>query len=160
MFNFNEDYKKGKKGENYLIKNFPGKFRYIDDTRDTRKGDLIHIPTGYKVEVKTDYYISSNFFLEWHSNTHYKTWGGPIKAMECDCRFFVYIFMKKKEIYFFNCVKLAKWLKDLDKKKYPITTLGSPSTDKDGNQWYTSGILIPRKGVIPESFYKFFNLKT
>lgn len=59
---------------------------------------------------KCDRYESPNFFIEHFSHHERKTLGGPFKALDDKCEWFLYYFTKTDSLYLFDTQKLVDFL--------------------------------------------------
>src|SRR4051812_4261797 len=77
---------------------------------DGRAADFKDFVTGDLYEIKMDGYSlenTPNFFIEQYSDSKKKTSGGPYRALENGCKYFVYMFVQNLKIFTFDTQKLV-----------------------------------------------------
>lgn len=129
-FNFKDQNKKGKTGENlfmkYYHKELPRHSVIFDYDLTIRKDE--------RVELKTDFTESKNFFIERYGNTEKLKEGGPWQIKD-KADYFVYFFIKSKIFYWFNPVQLCNFLdKNID--KFQQRKVFNPG-------YFSTGLLVP-----------------
>lgn len=106
-----------------------------------RSHDFVNTENGKRIEWKTDYNNSSNYFWEEMSSIESGSIGGPFRAARDKIELFAYWFKCKPIVCIFNTQDLVDYLHkiitpDMERKQVPNT--GS-RTD-----YTTSGVCIPR----------------
>lgn len=73
---------------------------------------------GETIELKTDSYTSTNYFMEQYGNISKSSLGGPWRALKDEVNWFVYFFIKERTFYWFEPKPLCAFLDVyiLDKK--------------------------------------------
>lgn len=138
LFIFEDSLKEGQKGEELFFSYHKETLEYINKPN---KPDFRISKTGDFLELKSDYYDSTrteNFFFERYSDKVAKTPGGPWKALEMDSTWFVYFFVKNKEVYIFKTLELLKHLEACDEKDL---------IDIPNKGWITSGYKVKRNNL-------------
>lgn len=100
VFDFAEQNKVGKKGEQFVKKHWPVPLRKLEG-----KGPDFLDLDGNLLEVKTDSYDmekSVNFFVEKYSDLNKRKPGGPWQAIEKGSTVFIYLFITNKTWYVFK----------------------------------------------------------
>ena len=110
---------KGKIGEQMLLAKFP---HLADNTLDDeREPDVVSI-NGKLVEVKYDASVRArrdhngyqlNILFERYKNVGTRSPGGPWWCVDKNCEFFVVIFMKPEQYYYFRTIELVGRLETL-----------------------------------------------
>lgn len=137
MHNFKRSLEKGQKGEELLLKIWPGLKRL-----DGRKHDFVIEETGETLELKADSYSidrTQNFFIELVSNYQGFKVGGPAQALKNGTQYWVYMYAASSVYYVFETAKLVEEL-----NKLLITEQLSPSLIPNKN-YTTIGVKVPRK---------------
>jgi len=143
MFDFEQQLKVGKKGEDSLLIRFP----FLEKT-DGRKADFI-IKEGYPcagdfLELKTETRTieeTKNFFIESYSDTERRTVGGPWRARNDGVRFYAHLF-KCGALYIFDtAILLPHLVKAIKIKKIPAKKIKNKT-------WVTTGYAVSRELLI------------
>lgn len=77
---------------------------------------------GEGVELKTDTYSmekTQNFFFEFYGNIEKQSIGGPWRAVRDKVKWFVYMFVKDKKVFWFDSNELVEFL-DKEVKKHKL----------------------------------------
>lgn len=136
--NFQEDLKRGKAGEEKLVKHCHLKLGPCKDEKE-RRWDF-ESASGLTVEVKSDYWPlkTGNFFMEKWSDVRTKKLGGPWRAFSDDVDVFIYFYPKENTYFYFRDVEeLVARLNLLTEKLEPVTI--------HNRNWTTEGYKIPRE---------------
>jgi hypothetical protein len=133
---FNSSLNAGKVGETLYFLANNGKLEQLNG----RAADFRDFVTGDLYEVKTDFYNfdkTPNFFIEKWSDAEKKKTGGPYRAQENGCKFFVYIFASHLKVFTFETDKLVERLNEIE------STLGVSEVPNTG--WLTKGFRVNRE---------------
>ena len=109
---------------------------------DGLKGDFVWVPTGEKLELKTDYYsmdATPNMFFERYSDKEKRTPGGPWQSLAQGSTLFVYFYVSNLTFYTFNTVELCAFLDENLGRFTPC--------DVANKSWTTLGYRVPRTAV-------------
>lgn len=128
MADFKKDLERGAAGEAAFHKLKPHLTRL-----DGRGADFVD-PDGKTYEIKTDSYVSKNFFVERWSDIDRKKAGGPWQSAEKKIDYFCYSFPKMGITYIFTVAALLSQLEKIEK----------PNVRRVLNRgWITLGWLVP-----------------
>lgn len=129
--NFKADLAFGQKAEQVILSKF------VDlSPLDGRMGDFIH-KSGIRGELKADRYTSGNFFFEHFSHHKKQTPGGPFKAKEDGCAWFLYLFTSNGALYLFDTETLINHLlTHKDTLRYHLVSKSN-----------ASGFIVPIKSI-------------
>ena len=117
IYNFNTELKKGKKGENDFLNTYDCWKSNTDN--NVKAVDFIHKQTGDTLELKTDYTLYNNIFIEEDSDINIGNKGGIIRAKNEGARFYVIYFIKKNEWRWYLVDELFDRYNNI-KHKYPL----------------------------------------
>ena len=142
-FDFNEQKRKGDKGELDFYKEFSPMTSWLDGVH----GDVCLCNT-IPVEIKSDERSgqTGNFFIEKYSSKRDKKLGGPYKAVEDECTLFVQYNILEREFYFFNPENLANFTEENYRK---LAVHGDIGVDVPNKGYTTWGHAIPIKYLTP-----------
>ncbi len=130
-FNFKEQKKKGSRGESLFMEYYKEEMPRNSPIRDFD----IMIRDNEKIELKTDFTTSLNFFIERYSDTEKKKPGSIWQNGDVD--YFIYFFINELVFYWFEPTMLRKYIeKNID--KYETRRAYNPG-------YYSTGILIKRE---------------
>jgi hypothetical protein len=105
IHNFDDELKKGKEGENRILRAFQSPDGQWYLRRVKGYGPDFFCPhTGEFVELKTDYYRvdeTPNFFIERFGDEAERTLGGPWKARADSCSLYLYYFILDNTLWSF-----------------------------------------------------------
>ncbi len=136
MHSFKSSLAKGQKGEELLLKVWPGLTRL-----DGRKHDFVDA-AGLTYELKTDSYTTektANFFIELVSNIQNMKVGGPKQALNNGTTFWIYMYPASNVLYVFNTQELVDEMNKLLVSEQLALSLIP-------NRGYsTVGVKVPRK---------------
>lgn len=132
MYDFDRQRRLGDKGEKFAKQNFGWK-RNQARGRDleTKDGDIVELKTEFKADK------TGNLFVERYSNYKLKTSGGPWKARQGKCDYYVFLVWDTKETFFFRPDQLIQFVKD------NYTPADMRTVPNYG--WTTAGIPVPIK---------------
>jgi hypothetical protein len=140
--NFKRDLEAGKSGEAAVQKLWP------ELVLLNGKGADAVLPNGELVEIKCDRYDhskTSNFFIEYLGDIESGKLGGPYKAEQDGCEWFVYYFQNPGIAYVFN-------VHDLLYELQTYILVNNPSlVEIKNSRWTTVGRKIPRSALTPVS---------
>lgn len=125
----------GKIGEVLYYEANLGKLEKLDG----RAADFRDYLTGELTELKLDTYSmekTPNFFIEQYSDMNKKTSGGPYRALENGCKFFVYMFVQNLKLFTFDTQKLVDRMRELE----PTLSI----TEVPNSSWITTGFRVNR----------------
>lgn len=129
---FNEDLKRGHKGEELFEKYFPLNVKRLDG----RQNDFI-TDAGTLIEIKTDFTDYNNIFFERWSNTNKGSNGGPWQALDKGNEYFIYVYARNKKYYVFNTKELVEFLNNyINQNKLKLKSV-------DNGLYITQGYAIP-----------------
>lgn len=129
--NFKADLAFGQRAEQLIL----AKFKELSPL-DGRNGDFVH-KSGTRGELKADRYVSGNFFFEHYSHHKKQTPGGPFKAKDDNCEWFLYLFTTTEKIYLFNTKQLTDYLlTHKDVLRYHLVSKSN-----------ASGFIVPIKSI-------------
>ena len=114
MSKFIKDLKWGEIGEDYIM----SLLKVPAQKTGGRIGDIILTDTGSLIEVKFDRLSANstgNLFLERYSHHQKKTLGGPLKAKENNCKYFVYCFSVCKSVFVYEAEPLVNYILEREK---------------------------------------------
>lgn len=143
MPSFSADLKFGQEAETKILEKFKEHLEAIDG----RSGDFKIKGTDIKIELKSDKYSHDkypNFIMERFGSAGKD--GGPFKALNDGCRYFIYSFANDNIMYIFDTVQLVARIKKLVKK------LGLKLHTIENVSWSTQYYKIERKHF--EDLYK------
>lgn len=110
MHSFKSSLAKGQKGEELLLKVWPGLTRL-----DGRKHDFVDAQ-GKTYELKSDSYSiekTKNFFIELVSNIQGFKVGGPAQALKNETDFWIYMYPTSNVMFIFNTTELVEEINKL-----------------------------------------------
>lgn len=140
MYNFKKDLKRGDAGEAEFGKIFP-----VSLIKNTNKyGVDFIIPSLEKtLELKTEYYVSDNFFFERYGDIDKKTPGGPWRALIEHADYYCHYFPKMNSYYVFDTQELVF---ELDRLVEGRNLLKHVNQGNNG-AYVSGGYLIPKTWV-------------
>ena len=149
-FEFDKSKEVGDKGEKWFVKTYPKIFKPFTESRDS---DLIHIPDGRRVEVKTDTYNMTdtpNFFIERFSDIGKHTPGSFWQVLG-KSELFIYLFWPNKK--WFWCDNIELGIKVIEAIN-GLVLVSIPNKPKYGKPYVTSGWPIRREYLINKGVFK------
>lgn len=139
---FNDDVKRGDKGENKLLNAYS--FLEKDSTDGHDMLDNRNDPP-ITVEVKTDFYDmeeTPNFFMERYSDDKKFKLGGPWRSANHNTDIFLYQFINNNKVFWFSDIpELVRCLDEYVSKNNPEVMRIKNA------RYYTLGFKIPREAV-------------
>lgn len=140
MSNFGADLKRGRLGEEMLMKLWPGLISLGGKGADLKTVD------NELVELKTDFYSmkkTPNMFIEIWGNLEQARLGGVKKALQDGCKWFVYLYIKDETAFVFDCKELGALLDS--------NTVPGEIKYVENNSYTTMGLAIDRQYLVPIS---------
>jgi hypothetical protein len=137
MADFNSDLNRNEKDEIFIAIVLPTLQR-----SECRSHDFINKENGKRIEWKTDYNYSTNYFWEEVSSIEDGSIGGPFRAARDKIELFAYWFKYSPIVYVFDTQKLVDYLHknittDMERKQVP-------NTGSRGTNYTTVGVCLPR----------------
>lgn len=134
-FDFEKQLKVGSKGEDIFQTIYPAVTKTDGRKHDFMWGDKT-------IELKTDTYSqdqTENFFMEYYGDKKNKKMGGPWRSLADNVDYFVYMYIKDKECYWFEPPALVAFL-----DKYII---GKGYKQIRNRAWTAIGYTVKRKDI-------------
>ena len=131
VFSWKKKFNQGKLGEELFAKHFKLNGEELKDS-GVREYDFT-TASGLKVELKTDMYISDNFFIEYYSVEVSKKPGSVWQSRNHGVDVFIYWFPNSKDCYIFSdveavCTYLESYIHSMNLTPIPVHNKGYTAT--------------------------------
>jgi hypothetical protein len=151
-YKFDEQLDIGKKGETAFLEKFKNEIALQEGCKDP---DFIIIETGELIEFKTDGWLltskfskeikgTNNLFMEYYSDWSKQTIGGPWRAKEEGCKYFIYYFINSDLFFIFFTDQLVDSL-DIITEEMSLIPIKNV-------RWITAGYPINQNLLIPIAY--------
>ena len=128
-YNFNNELKKGKIGENTFLNTY--NLWKCNTDINVKAVDFIHTETNETLELKTDFTLFNNIFFEEDSDILKGNKGGVVRAKNEGATYYVVYYIKKNEFFWYLVDELYDRYEKI-KHNYPLKYIKNTSYTGSG----------------------------